>query len=109
MDDESTYLTRAKAVFTRIEAAFDDVDPDVIDCERSSGDVVALQFAGGPKCVINTQRPTRQIWVACGAEAWHFTWNEPASAWLDPKRNDAELFSTLQQIVQANSPLEISF
>lgn len=109
MQSESTYLDRAKKAFVRIERAFDEVDPDVIDCERSSGDVISLLFLNGVKCVINTQRPTQQIWVAASAQAWHFAWDEAAATWLDPKRDNAELFDTLSRIVKDNTDLTPAF
>lgn len=107
--DESEYLRQAKQAFLRVEQAFDDVDVDVADCERATGDVVAIAFASGVRCVLNTQRPTRQIWLAANAEAWHFAWQPEAQAWLDDRRDDAELFATLRQLVRTHSGLELSF
>lgn len=109
MHDENLYVTRAKAAFSRIEAAFDDIDPEIVDCERSSSDVVALLFPNGVKCVINTQRPTQQIWVAAGAEAWHFGYDPASERWIDSKRPELELFSTLSQIIQTQGGLVVDW
>ena len=45
------------------------------DLDRA-GDVLTLTFADRKKAVINTQRPTRQIWVAANARAWHFVFED---------------------------------
>jgi CyaY protein len=105
--DESTYLTRAEAVFRSIGDALDPVDSDVVDCE-SAGDVVALTFPGGRKCVVNTQRPTRQIWVAANARAWHFSWDEASERWLDDK-GGGELYAILARIVRESAGIEVAF
>jgi CyaY protein len=103
--DDSAYQHLADAAFKRIERAFNDVDPDEVDCERA-GDVVTLTLKGGKKCVVNTQRPTRQIWLAANARAWHFDWNDGASAWLDDKGQTnadgsrLDLFGALRRIVR---------
>jgi len=109
MEAESQYFARAKQAFTRIEAAFDQIDVDVVDCERTTSDVITMLFLNGVKCVVNTQRPTQQIWVASNAQAWHFAWDESASKWLDPRREGSELFDTLTRIVVTNAGLELQF
>lgn len=96
--DESTYQKLADAAFRTIGDAFESVDPDVVDCE-SAGDVVTLTLRGGKKCVVNTQRPARQIWLAANATAWHFSWDAQTSHWLDDKGR-GELFATLARIVK---------
>lgn len=109
MDLESNYFERAKKAFARIETACDTVDVDVVDCERTTGDVITILFLNGVKCVINTQRPTQQIWVASNAQAWHFGWDEASGAWLDPRRENAELFDSLTRIVTTNAGIELAF
>jgi CyaY protein len=110
--DERAYQHLADTALARIEKAFRDVDPDDVDCERS-GDVVTLTLKGGKKCVVNTQRPTRQIWLAANARAWHFAWDEGAKTWVDDKgqRNGdgspVELFGSVQRIVRESSGLEV--
>ena len=105
MNDENHYLARAKTAFSRIESAFDQIDVDVCDCERTSSDVLTLLFLNGVKCVINTQRPTQQIWVASNAQAWHFAWD--GQRWSDPRRDEAELFDTIRRIVTTNAGLDL--
>jgi CyaY protein len=108
MLDEPTYLQLADAAFRRIGDAFENVDPDVVDCE-SAGDVVTLTLRGGARCVVNTQRPTRQIWLAANARAWHFSWDEAGNRWIDDKGRGDELFATLARIVKEGTGADVRF
>ncbi len=110
--DEQAYQHLADATFARIERALGDVDPDELDLERA-GDVLTLTFKRGTKCVINTQRPTRQIWVAANARAWHFGWSAKDEKWIDDKGERAEgggtldLFEAIRRIVRDSSGLVV--
>lgn len=106
--NESAYLALADDVFRSIGDALEVVDSDLVDCE-SAGDVVTLTFATGRKCVVNTQRPTRQIWLAANARAWHFSWDDGTRQWLDDKGGGEELFATLTRIVRDGAGVEVSF
>lgn len=105
--DEPAYLRLADDTFKRIEDLFRDVDADDVDIERT-GDTLALVFKGGKKCVINTQRPTRQIWLAANARAWHFSWEEPARRWIDDKGQGIELFSQIRAIVKETAGVDLA-
>jgi CyaY protein len=104
--DESRYQTLAHQAFETIETMLEEVDADAVDVERS-GDVVTLTFCGGKKAVINTQRPTRQIWVAANARAWHFSWDETTGRWLDDKQRDVELFAQISAIVEEGAGVRL--
>jgi CyaY protein len=106
MMDESTYQRLADAAFREITNAFEDVDAEVVDCE-SAGDVVTLTMRGGKKCVVNTQRPARQIWLAANARAWHFSWDEGSRKWLDDKGRGDELLATIARIVKEGAGVEL--
>jgi len=96
--DETQYQHLADKTFKRIEDALKDVDADDVDVERS-GDVVTLTFKGNKRCVLNTQRPTRQIWLAANARAWH--------TWLDDKQPGVTLFATVEDVVKQGSGVAI--
>jgi CyaY protein len=106
MLDEPAYQHMADAAFRRIANALDAVDPDDVDCELA-GDVLTLTFRGGAKCVVNTQRPTRQIWLAASARAWHFSWDEAKREWLDDKGRGVELFAKVGEIVKALAGVDV--
>ncbi len=107
MIDESRYLQLAENAFRRIADAFDDVDPDVVDV-YTAGDVLTLAFASGVKAVMNTQRPTRQIWLAANARAWHFSYDPATERWVDDKGRGDELFATLSAVVKEHGGLDVS-
>jgi CyaY protein len=106
--DESTYYRHAKTAFTKVEDALDALEEGAVDFERS-GDVLTIVFSNGKKCVLNTQRPTRQLWLAADARAWHFSFDEARGTWLDDKGQGIELFAQLSDIVKAQfgKPLAI--
>jgi len=106
--DEPTYQKLADATFRTIGDALDDVDSDLVDCEIA-GDVVTLTLPGAKRCIVNTQRPTRQIWLAANATAWHFSWDEAGKRWLDDKGRGDELFATLARIVKEATGAEVRF
>jgi CyaY protein len=102
--DERQYLELADQTFKRIEDMLDDVDADDVDVERA-GDVLTLAFKNGKKCIINTQRPTRQIWVAAGVRAWHFDWD--GARWLDDKDKTTELMTAIAAVVKEQAGVAV--
>jgi CyaY protein len=105
--DESRYQTIAAEALRQIEDMLADVDADDVDVERA-GDVLTLTFKGGRKCVVNTQRPTRQIWLAANARAWHFAYDEPTRRWLDDKGQGVELLGQVAAIVKESAGVDVS-
>jgi CyaY protein len=106
--DEPTYLRLADEAFHTIADAFEDVDPDAVDCEVA-GDVVTLSLRGGKRFVVNTQRPTRQIWLAAAARAWHFSYDEGSLRWMDDKGSGEDLFTVLARVVLEGSGVDVTF
>jgi CyaY protein len=106
--DLSTYQRLADDTFRTIGDAFEDVDPEAVDCEIA-GDVVTLTLRGGKKCVVNTQRPVHQIWLAANARAWHFSWDEGREQWMDDKGRGDELFATIARIVKEAVGVDVPF
>ncbi len=95
--DEATYEQLAAAALSAVLDLFDDVDPDDADVE-STGDVIRIELARGPRVVLNTQRPARQIWLAGGKHAWHFSYDDAEGRWLDDKGR-GELQGVLKALV----------
>ena len=106
--DETSYQHLADATFRKIGDAFEDIDAEVVDFE-SAGDVLTLTFATGKRCIINTQRPTRQIWLAASSRAWHFTYDAATSRWMDDKGRGEELFATIARIVKETAGVDVTF
>lgn len=97
--DETGFNAAAQKAFQRLMAAADALDPDVIDSD-STGDMVTLTAANGEKCIINTQRATRQLWVAGKGQGIHFSL-APDGRWMDDKGKGLELFAFVDDVVQA--------
>jgi CyaY protein len=104
--DESRYQKLADTALGTIEGMLEDVDAETVDVERA-GDVVTLTFSNGKKAVVNTQRPTRQIWLAANARAWHFSFDETTGRWLDDKALGVELLSKVAAIVKEETGIDL--
>jgi CyaY protein len=104
---ESEYQKLADVALKKLESMLENVDADDVDVERA-GDVVTLTFKDGKKCVVNTQRPTRQIWLAANARAWHFTYDASSLKWMDDKGQGEELFTRVASIVKENAGVVVS-
>jgi CyaY protein len=104
--DESRYQRLADDALAKIETMLEDVDAEDVDVERS-GDVLTLTFKSGKKCVVNTQRPTRQIWLAANARAWHFGYDEASARWVDDKGQGVELIGQVAAIVKQNAGIDL--
>lgn len=107
MMDESRYQKLADEALHGIESMLEDVDAEDVDIERS-GDVLTLTFKNGKKCVVNTQRPTRQIWLAANARAWHFGWDDGKARWLDDKGQGVELLGQVASIVKETAGVVVA-
>ncbi len=99
MMNESTYNQLVAAAFKRIMAAADALDPDDLEAE-STGDMVTLTAASREKCIVNTQRAVRQIWVAGRGQGIHFSYDTASGSWLDDKGKGLELFRFVADVVQ---------
>lgn len=99
--DEPTFQALSGAAIERVRKALDGQDPDVVEAVLEAG-VLKIAFPSGAPFVLNTQRPTREIWLAADRHAWHFRYD--GAQWLD-KKNKHELFSTLAELVKTRARL----
>lgn len=106
--DEHEFERRAADAWKRVLDLFEDVDPDDADVEQA-GDVIRIDFRGGQRVVLNTQRPARQLWLAGGAQAWHFSYDATRDAWVDDKGRGIELYAQLATLAKNAVGLEIGF
>ncbi len=97
--DEASYNQLISAAFKRIIAAADGLDPDVLEAE-STGDMVTLTTASREKCIVNTQRAVRQIWVAGRGQGIHFSYDPASGTWRDDKGKGLELFRFVADVVR---------
>lgn len=103
--DETEYNHLVSSAFQTLLRALDKVDPDLLDAD-STGDMVTVTSAAGQKVVVNTQRATRQIWVAGKGLGVHFSF-EPDGRWMDDKGKGMELFSFVADAVEAVSGVRL--
>jgi CyaY protein len=108
MMEEHRYNEMAAGIFRKILAAADEIDPEILDAD-STGDKVELTAASGQKCIINTQRAVRQIWVAGKGQGIHFSYDEAGREWRDDKGKGLELFAFIAEVVQAISGAKLSY
>ncbi|AKQ64660.1 Frataxin CyaY, facilitates iron supply for heme A synthesis or Fe-S cluster assembly [Myxococcus hansupus] len=106
--DEARYNQLTSAAFKRILAAADDLDPDTLEAD-STGDMVTLTAASREKCIINTQRAVRQIWVAGRGQGIHFDYDAATGTWKDDKGRGLELMSFVAGVVRDISGVDLVY
>ena len=108
MLDETTFRRRIQETFTRVENAFENVDPDLAECEQSLGSLT-ITFADRSRCILSTQPSVRQLWLAMAAKgtAVHFNLENPPDGasyrWIDDKGKGIELLSFLEGYLSETS------
>ena len=103
--DESTYRNQVDEVFQAIDAAFEDVDPDLVESSYGQG-TLTLQFADGKRCILSPQAPVRQIWVAFKDRAWHMS-QDASGRWIDDRGQGKELFSLVEEITREGAGVQV--
>jgi len=107
---ESEFVHLADGMYKRIERAFDDVDPDLVECEVGHGTLTFL-LPGGKRWILSRQPPVRQLWlaVATRGQAFHFDYDATGDAWRDDKGQGLELLSYLAQLLQEETGVTVRF
>lgn len=106
-ENEGEYRNAVQAALKKIEKAFENVDPDVVECSIQFG-ALTLQFGDGSKCILSNQPSVQQIWLAYAAQgvAHHFDWDKKTSQWLDDKNPSLEFLKYLVEIVVQKTGLK---
>ena len=104
--DEARFDKLAADALKKLEGALTDIDPD-IEADLAS-DILTIEFADGKKYIVNSHRAARQIWLAAGARAWHFSPDEVSGAWIDT-REGHELWKLLDELLTkgAGHPVQL--
>jgi CyaY protein len=105
--DEQEYLQLADRAFHAIEHAFEEVDPDLAEATLA-GDVLTIGYKDGTKCIVNTQRPTRQIWVAARSRGWHFGYDPATGRWMDDRGAGVELYRWIAEVTKQTVGVELT-
>jgi CyaY protein len=104
--DEQEFERRAADAWKLVLDLFDDVDPADADVD-AAGDVIRIDCKDGRRIVLNTQRPARQIWLAGGTAAFHFSYDVATQRWLDDKGR-GELFFTLSSLLRDAAGVQLA-
>ncbi len=93
------FQAHSQACLDGLLEVLDTFDPDELEADLSGG-VLKIQFADGRTCVVNRQAAASQIWLAEGAQAWHFRFDPAQAQWLDTKGR-GELRAILGEVITA--------
>ncbi len=105
--DDPTYNAAVAAVFKRLVAAVDAVDPDIIEADATPDMVTITAVQNQSKVIVNTQRAVHQIWVAGKSAGIHFT-RASDGQWFDDKNQGIELITWIRDCVTAASGIELT-
>ena len=103
--DPEEFVHLADHCIEKVAAWLEDFDPDEVDFSLADG-VIGLEFADGKKFILNRQAGSSQMWLAAGARAWHYDWDEESETWRDD-RDGHELFENLSRVVSEKLGREV--
>ncbi len=105
---ETAFRKRIQDLFQKIETAFEQVDPDLVECEQTLGSLV-ITLADQSKCILSVQPSVRQLWLALASRgtAYHFNFDENLGQWKDDKGKGVELISFLKNFIKESAGIEI--
>jgi CyaY protein len=106
MPDEKLYRQRLDDTYARIDAAFEEVDPDLAEVSISQGTLVIV-FHEKHKLMLTPQPSPRQLWAAFRDRAWHFDWNAASGRWLDDRGQGIELVALIEETTRDMTGIEI--
>jgi CyaY protein len=104
--DEARFDTLADRALRALDVALNEVDG--IEADLESG-ILTIEFEDGVRFIVNSHRAARQIWMAAGAQAWHFDVDAGTEVWTAKKTGD-ELWSCIagQVGLKLGRPLELA-
>jgi len=97
---EPEFRRLAGEIYSRIENRFDDIDPDLAECEVAQG-TLTITLASGARWILSQQPPVRQMWLAVASlgKAFHFDYDPANKRWIDSKGEGLELLSHLANLL----------
>ena len=107
---ETEFRELARAAYDQIEAPFEDIDPDLIECTVAQG-ALTLTLPNGARWVLSQQPPVRQLWLAVASlgKAHHFNYDSQRKVWLDDKGEGLELKSYLAGLIKTHAGTAVRF
>jgi CyaY protein len=95
MMEDKTYRLLVDATLKHIDAAFEEVDPDLAESTIAQGALTIL-FPGGLRAIVSPQPPVRQMWLAFRDRGYHFDWD--GQKWVDDKGQGHDLYGVVATI-----------
>lgn len=105
--EENTYRKLVDDTLSHIDAAFEDVDPDLAESTISQGALTIL-FPGGLRAIVSPQPPVRQMWLAFRDRGYHFDWDPERQRWLDDRGEGVELYGLIEKISRDVSGVSVA-
>jgi CyaY protein len=104
--EERVYRQLVDQVFSTIDGAFENVDPDLAESAYSQG-TLTITFTGNRRFILSPQAPVRQIWAAFKDRAWHLDLDPMTGRWLDDRGQGVELFKLVEDITREAVGVEV--
>ncbi len=104
--DEKIYRQLLDQTFARIDAAFEDVDPDLAEVSLSLG-TLTITFAGNLRMMLTPQPSPRQLWVAFRDRAWHFDYDQARARWLDDRGQGIEVCELIETTTRETAGIDV--
>ncbi len=95
--DAQQFLRVADACLAAVATWLEALDPDEVDFSTADG-LVTLEFPDGAKFILNRQAASQQMWLAAGAQAWHYDWDAAGNEWIND-RDGHRLFVRIAEVV----------
>ena len=105
MTDEPAYRARIDETLKHIDAAFENVDPDLAESDYAQGSLV-ITFKQAHKLILSPQAPLRQLWVAFRDRAWHFSADNDGR-WMDDRGQGVELLALIADLTQQSAGVAV--
>jgi len=104
--DEGLYRQCVDETLGRLDAAFENVDPDLAESDFSQGTLV-ITFNQATKLFLSPQAPLRQIWAAFRDRAWHFSLDSASGRWTDDRGQGIELFALIADLAREHAGVDL--
>lgn len=104
--EEKVYRKLLDDTYARIDRAFADVDPDLVEVDASQG-TLTLLFREKLRFILTPQPSPRQLWVAFKDRAWHFDWDGGRDAWLDDRGQGIDLLDLVEATTRDAAGVEV--
>lgn len=106
MIEEKEYRRLLDETFTRVDRAFEHVDPDLAEVTISQGSLTIL-YNEKVRLMLTPQPAVRQLWVAFRDRAWHFDWDGARGAWMDDRGLGIDAVKLVEDTTRTESGAEV--